>query len=719
LLAQRDVAVIVAEWSQAWQKWIAAHAPAPIFVHCGLPADNAILPIAARGIDVRIGIAIADVDAILQELQASHALTSRPTQMTGAEVDFGDATGMGELIECSSDGMAFRLPTGFPLRGVGRDRILSGVQVWNGNDRVLGPIDAEVLSIGRDTHGYRIDCAWVAAAPIARGNGGVISERTRIAALVLGGLQRTGVALHQPGSPLTVCTIREGEVDFGTFELTATATDNALRPLDIVEGGFDLNHTRYEFTSVVRDVQPLRIRLPNTLACYEHRETGRQSWTEEATLRLLHPLNGQPLALSIRDVSPEGVGVALDCDMPPFPRTLQIRQVTLEFGAQRFRARAQVRRVDRREAKARRIGLRLEFATAEEQARFAQFQTQAAFPMVEESATESFDTLFSFVDRAGGIPAGVSAESVRPTFERLHDAPSSLCRTLVVRDGSDIVAHCCAMKRYVHTWTMQHVTSTTGDGHTALAVSRAILELCQHDPAMRFVHTNYAATNPFSSRTIGSALSGIPGAGRWSLAPRAYSTIEGVPVVPRPRHVSIRTARSFADLVAAERIISESESPLLLEANDWQAASLPMQELEGDYERHGLTRTRHLLLAEIGGEAVGFALAEVSSVGMNVREDFSAGRLWVARATSGRTDAVRHALLQALGELYVAYGRSTWHLIADRDQEPLLASIAAHPPVRFVEATVRRDAVAQLSVIWAQMSRTPTPANPASKARAA
>ncbi|MEO8753034.1 MAG: hypothetical protein ABI624_10175 [Casimicrobiaceae bacterium] len=634
-----------------------------------------------------------------------------PALPAGAEVDFGDPTGAGELVDYSSESLAFRLPAGFPLSGVCRDAILRGVHVRIGQERVLGPVDLEIRTVGRDRLGYRVECAFLTGAAGVRGVGQAIRERTRIAALVCAALQESGIALRLPGASAHAATITQGDIDSSTFELTASVRAGALRPLDIVEGGFDLNHTRYEFTAVVRDVEPLRIRLPNALASYEHRLTARQRWTQPATLRLVHPLHGQPLALAVCDISPEGIGVVLDRDSPPFPRTLRVGEVTLDCNGRRFHAHAEVRHIDCRDAQAPRVGLHLEFASPDEQARFAQLRMRAAFPMVESPATQGFDETYSFVDRAGAVPRSVSAERVRPTLQRLHEAPASLCRTSVMTIGGEIVAHGYALKRYIHTWTMQPVTSIAGDDATVFALRRAMLESCQQDPAMQFVHANYAAADALSSRAIGSALAGIPGPGRWSLTPRILATIEGVPVARSLRNLDVRPARSFADLVAAERIISETEPLLLLEANDWQAAALPMPTLEADYRRHGLTRARRLFLAEIDGRAVGFGLAEVSSPGMNVQEDFSCARIWVARGASVNADTVRHALLRTLGEVYCACGRPTWHLIANRDQETVVAPLAVQSLVPFVEATVRRDTLAHLSAIWAQMARAPTPSN--------
>jgi hypothetical protein len=310
------------------------------------------------------------------------------------------------------------------------------------------------------------------------------------------------------------------------------------------------------------------------------------------------------------------------------------------------------------------------------------------------------ETLFDFLNRMHALPAQADRAAIDATFARLRVAPESLFKTMITtREDGGLLAHFSAIRRYSGTWTLQHLASASGDGHTTLALCRALIQWCQAQPTMRFVHANYALGNSYSSRIVGSALADTPDDSRWVTVQRVMATMRGIPLRNDTARVRVRAASSCDDLTDAEAVISQSEPGLLICANDWRATTLPMQSLQDEYRNAGLSRTRHLFMAESGGAVAGFALAEVSDIGLNLREDCSAARIWISRDAQHVSDAVGGALLRAVSVLYESQGRDVWHVIGQPMQADLFKAAGSTDEVAFVEATAHRDSVSSLSDI--------------------
>ncbi|MGZ7081187.1 MAG: hypothetical protein ACXVJT_17365, partial [Thermoanaerobaculia bacterium] len=86
-------------------------------------------------------------------------------------------------------------------------------------------------------------------------------------------------------------------------------------------------------------------------------------------------------------------------------------------------------------------------------------------------------------------------------------------------------------------------------------------------------------------------------------------------------------------------------------------SELDLGDLNGRFAKLGVRRQRRLLLALENDAPIGFALAEVSSPGLNLYEALSSFRIFVLAAGAHVGDEVRASLLSALLPIYRQSGR--------------------------------------------------------------
>jgi len=128
-------------------------------------------------------------------------------------------------------------------------------------------------------------------------------------------------------------------------------------------------------------------------------------------------------------------------------------------------------------------------------------------------------------------------------------------------------------------------------------------------------------------------------------------------VLPTPLGIDVLEA-SPDDLAAVEGYFLEREQSLLFRSDDLTRATLQLSGLNRRFNEVGLYRRRRVLLAMRRNVCLGFALAEVSSPGLNLSEALSAFRLHVTAEGESTQDNVRRALLAAVVPIYRNAGRA-------------------------------------------------------------
>jgi hypothetical protein len=127
------------------------------------------------------------------------------------------------------------------------------------------------------------------------------------------------------------------------------------------------------------------------------------------------------------------------------------------------------------------------------------------------------------------------------------------------------------------------------------------------------------------------------------------------PLRPAPGIEVIEASRG--DLAVVESYFVATERGLLLRADDLLRSALNLSELNASFKKVGLQRRRRVLLALRQDLPLGFALAEVSSPGLNLSEVLSSFRVFILPNGKERATEVRSALVSAVLPIYRQAGR--------------------------------------------------------------
>jgi hypothetical protein len=112
------------------------------------------------------------------------------------------------------------------------------------------------------------------------------------------------------------------------------------------------------------------------------------------------------------------------------------------------------------------------------------------------------------------------------------------------------------------------------------------------------------------------------------------------------------------DLGIVERYFVAREKGLLLRSDDLTRHALQLSEVNRSFGAIGLYRRRRVLLAMRRNVCLGFALAELSSPGLNLSEALSAFQIFITDEGESSQDDVRRALVNAIVPIYRHAGRA-------------------------------------------------------------
>jgi hypothetical protein len=705
-LSQRTFDVVVSRWSPRWSRWLGLHAPAPAFLHIGSANNASFLAAAGRGLPLH---ACPDVESFENVFSALMSRTRSATRMPPLREAHVMLSGrrFGALCDFAHTGLAWWVPFGTPLAGLASDRVLADLEVHLDGQRVLGPTAVRLTRTNSGPKGYLVAGTFVEqprSAPVAQR---VVTDATRIEALLTTALAQNGLVLRAHEPPHNTAVLREATIHAG--HVISTQAAPALSGVSLVDVEFEVAAARFSFTGLLSSGAPVRLAVPKRLFATERRIIERRICPEGARLTFDHPLLATSVELPVVDFTPEGLGLTLSERDPALPIGLSLFGAHLVLDGKRFRVDASVRRLTRMERGDWRCGLHLAFKPEDDHLGFAGLWLKAEFPMLDLGRQENAAELMAFFRRTGTAPQEVDVAKASEVLERLHRAPASLYRSMVLRRNEAVVAHVGAIRRYRALWTVQHLTSAHPNRRVAFSLLRAGIEVCLNDPTADFVHGNYAVENVWSARAMGSGLSGVDGAGRWALPLRQLVVFRGVPELEVPARVRVSEAPTTSQATQAEALIASQESVLLMQAYEWQAAQWDLGQFSAEWRAAGLMRTRTALVAVDGERVVAVGLVEQSTPYLNLREDLSAARVWFdpTLSVTERRDAGA-AMLVAVARWYETRGIPRWPLImTPHDDDRWLDALALAPPIRFVEATTRRDAVHALSRIWATMAGRP------------
>jgi len=330
--------------------------------------------------------------------------------------------------------------------------------------------------------------------------------------------------------------------------------------------------------------------------------------------------------------------------------------VTLRLPDGPISCAAQVRTLVREHVRLR-CGLELLDADAASRLRLANFVMRLRFPGVDDGAGLGCDELFGFMRETGFLtPAKEEslrpvAEEVRHGFEALYAAPSRIFKAVVAREDGELAGHVSGVRAYRHTWVAQHLTAlpTVHVGH--LLNLGAAEYFCQN-PDFEYFKIYFHADNKWPARVFGGFARTLrdPQLSELRLY-RHLAVRTDAPPPPTPVGIDVLEA-STDDLAAVERYFVQRERGLLLRSDDLTRQTLQLSALNRDFGTVGLYRRRRVLLAMRRNVVLGFALAELSSPGLNLSEALSAFQIFVTDEGQADADGVRRALLGGVVPIY-------------------------------------------------------------------
>ena len=252
---------------------------------------------------------------------------------------------------------------------------------------------------------------------------------------------------------------------------------------------------------------------------------------------------------------------------------------------------------------------------------------------------------------------------VTRTFRAAYGRRSGVFTSVVAREEGALIGHASSLRTYDRTWMTQHL-ATSPSWHVAdLLCIRAGDHLLQ-TTNVEFFKIWYQDHNTWPARVFGGFAHGVAGSARSDLRGYRHVTIAtGGARVGLSTDIDVREATAD-DLARVAGYFADSEAPILVRSDGLDRAGLALDDVRRAFRDAGLVRCRQILAATRRGVCVGFAIPELSSVGLNLYEILSAFRIFILPGGEGDEPAVRSVLSDEVRRLYAAAGRATAHGLA-------------------------------------------------------
>ncbi|HEX9100566.1 MAG TPA: PilZ domain-containing protein, partial [Polyangia bacterium] len=586
-------------------------------------------------------------------------------QLDGVRVHWSGDASPGRVHDLSNHGVAFEVADA-DLERLLPGSVLDGLRLSRHGRECLDGVRAVVRHVAPlpTAHRYLVGCAWKPRAAAADATATPIRDRALCAALIKSGLA-AGIVIapldddaRDGGGALALVG---GRVDVGRGTISAVA-DGTLVEHDLVRGHFELGGALYRFTTVVVAASPLTLKLPSVLAEAQQRASARHRprADEPLTVELHSPFDNGPAAQAVVDLSATGLSFFIDGARALYPIGLSLG-VTLRLPDGPLDCVGRVRTLVREGAQLR-CGIELGDLEEAEARRLANFVMRLRYPTVDDGSDVGVDELLEFFRATGflypekeELLAPVMPE-VRDTFARSYAQPSDVFKAVVAREDGELVGHVSGIRAYRNTWMPTHLAAlpTKHVGHLLnLGAADYFLQTADFEYFKIYFH----ADSKWPARIFGGFARMQRDATQSHL--RGYRHVmlsTDAPLGGSPIGIDVLEA-SPDDLAVVERHFVTREPGLVMRADDLTRQTLQLSELNRSFSELGLYRRRRVLMAMRRNVCVGFALAEVSSAGLNLSEALSAFQIFVTDAGRAEDEAVRRALLNAVLPIYRNAGR--------------------------------------------------------------
>jgi hypothetical protein len=272
----------------------------------------------------------------------------------------------------------------------------------------------------------------------------------------------------------------------------------------------------------------------------------------------------------------------------------------------------------------------------------------------EEIWTLFLDSGFLYPEKVARL--GPVLPEVQQTVRALLEANGHLLSTVVLRSNGLPQAHLSALRSHEHTWMIQHLAALPLSARRLDGSARVTLALAyyiQRRPDVRWLKMFYRPTNIWPSRVFGEFAARMHDPASSDLRTFHYlvAPTDG-PAPAVPADVQIRAADDF-DLCAIEEWFALRGRSVELMANNLHRTQIRLNSVSTQFRQVGLDRHREPIVAERKSRVTGFALLDVSSLGMNFSELTNA---FTVRLLEEDTESQR-ALIVAARQRYAALNR--------------------------------------------------------------
>lgn len=657
-LGVRDIEVVVCHFDEHMADGVRAACPGARFIHFDDGLPTAVLEAVWQGYEV-CWVARAS-ELALKVASLSRPVRAAPRATVDAfEIVWADSPRSFSLVDVSNDGFSFSVATGDDLERLLPGAILDEVSISRDAIPVIDGVRAEVRRIDVREHDYRVGCELRMNARTQRqAKSKVITDRAQCAGLLMNAL-RTGALVIESGRGDGEVNCVEGTVDLEREEFNIPRLSRMYRDYDVVDGCFELQGNAYRFRAVVCDETGLRLKFPASLE--ETRQRSRVRFrpnTGQITASVRSALSPEPIVRKLFDLSTNGLSFDVDAS-DVLPIGLRLPAIVIIVAGHMLTLSGQVRSLTRSSSGVR-CGVELDPLDERTHRLLSDAIVRDRHPTLQDGGALSFDELLGFFRDTGFLPAEKEAllspvlGEVRRTYESLYARSSPVSRSGMIRENGNVVGYVAGLRAYRSTWMYHHLAAVRGKQAGTL-LSEVASEYMEQEASLEHFRIWFFARANVPGRLFGAfarkiadpRLSDLRRYGHFLLDVDRRFEADGIDV-----HEA-----DDSDLVTVERYFIAREVPLLVRAEELTRGGLRLDDVSRRFSAEGVIRHRRVLMARRGGRAVGFALLELSSCGLNLYDALSSFRIFVLPEGESERQQVRGALLDGALPLYAQTGR--------------------------------------------------------------
>jgi len=439
----------------------------------------------------------------------------------------------------------------------------------------------------------------------------------------------------------------------GTWDSTQTLSHNSLSLLGcwpeiwtegtVIRCAFELNNWGCEFMTVVKKlVNPhnITIQSPKILKCIKRRTTPRYRLPHTAVLitRIKLPFSNQFIDTTPHNISTDGFSFELDKNIGPIPIGSYFKSV-LVFGINSkdknsFYHCAGILRsiisIHRQGKKHFQFGVEFKKLSNQQSLSLADSLTNEKFHNVKSGQGMKFEDLWSFFYSANFIYPK-KEDSMQPIIDEvktnisklIQNRNSPILRTVVVKSSEkSLEAHQSLLHAYTQTWIIQHLSSIglrEGNANAVKNINLGALNTSTQFQKLRWLRTYYQPQKKSPDRMAGVFARRIDDPSLSILKTYAYLSSPCNNDYQENKLFSVRPITTDDFLIIEKYFISQNSHMEFL-SEDGIVTELELQSIQREYQQHGLTRRRQIIIAESHGHACGVAFMEFSAFGLNLSE---------------------------------------------------------------------------------------------------